>query len=138
MLDALEGAGLVARKRSGDDRRVVLNSLTDRGRELLAARKAALEPRWRESLAGFTDDQLLTAAAVLDRVADHFDRFNRSDETIGAVHVTDSGNEESPASAEVRSTQTRPLGATDECRVVVKYCDRAGRDPGPRRRPRRP
>ncbi len=98
MLDALEGAGLVARKRSGDDRRVVLNSLTDRGRELLAARKAALEPRWRESLAGFTDDQLLTAAAVLDRVADHFDRFNRSDETIGAVHVTDSGNEESPAS----------------------------------------
>ena len=95
MLDALEGAGLVARRRSGDDRRVVLNSLTDRGRELLAARKAALEPRWRESLAGLSDDQLLTAAAVLDRIAAHFDRF---DETIGAVHLTDSGNEESPAS----------------------------------------
>jgi DNA-binding MarR family transcriptional regulator len=78
MLEALETAGLVARRRSGEDRRVVLNSLTDRGRKVLSDRRAALERRWRASLAGFSDEQLLTAAAVLDRLAEHFDR---SDET---------------------------------------------------------
>jgi len=74
MLDALEAAGLVARQRSGEDRRVVLNSLTDRGRQLLSERKASLESHWRASLAGFSDEQLLTAAAVLERLAEHFER----------------------------------------------------------------
>jgi DNA-binding MarR family transcriptional regulator len=78
MLEALEAAGLVARRRSSEDRRVVLNSLTDRGRKLLSDRRAALERRWRASLAGFSDEQLLTAAAVLDRLAEHFDRFDET------------------------------------------------------------
>jgi DNA-binding MarR family transcriptional regulator len=92
MLDALEAAGLVARQRSGEDRRVVLNSLTERGRELLSERKASLESRWRAVLAGFSDEQLLTAAAVLERLAEHFDRF---DGTISAVRGTGLGEPES-------------------------------------------
>jgi DNA-binding MarR family transcriptional regulator len=87
MLEALESAGLVARQRSGEDRRIVLNSLTDRGRELLSERKASFESRWRASLEGFSDEQLLTAAAVLERLAEHFDRF---DGTISAVPETGS------------------------------------------------
>lgn len=75
MLDSLAAAGLVERVRSTGDRRVVLTSLTERGDELLAARRARLEPLWRDALAEFSDEQLATAAAVLDRVRDTFYTF---------------------------------------------------------------
>jgi DNA-binding MarR family transcriptional regulator len=78
MLEALEAGGLVARQRSSADRRVVLCSLTQHGREVLAERKTELERRWRDSLADFSDEQLLSAAAVLDRLAEHFDRFDET------------------------------------------------------------
>jgi MarR family transcriptional regulator, organic hydroperoxide resistance regulator len=73
MLDGLAAAGLVTRVRSGQDRRVVLTSLTEHGRALLAERHARFAPRWEAALAGFTDDELRTAAAVLDRLHDMFD-----------------------------------------------------------------
>ena len=73
MLDALAAAGLVERTRSEDDKRVVLTSLTGRGRELIAARRAQLEPRWRAALEGLSDEELLTAAAVLERLRAFFD-----------------------------------------------------------------
>ena len=56
----------------------MLSSLTDHGREMLREHKAVFECRWREALAGFSDEQLLTAAAVLDRVAKHFDQFDEA------------------------------------------------------------
>ena len=68
MLDGLEEAGLVARTRSPRDKRVVLVSLTERGRALIAERRAHFESRWRRALADFSDGELLTAAAVLDRL----------------------------------------------------------------------
>jgi DNA-binding MarR family transcriptional regulator len=73
MLEALTTAGLVARARSQQDKRIVLTSLTERGRALVAERHARWEPRWRAALAGFSDTDLLTAAAVLDRVAEMLD-----------------------------------------------------------------
>jgi DNA-binding MarR family transcriptional regulator len=79
MLDGLQEAGLVFRQRSDDDRRVVFSSLTEHGREVVRDCKAVFECRWREALAGFSDEQLLTAAAVLDRVAKHFDHFDEVD-----------------------------------------------------------
>jgi MarR family transcriptional regulator, organic hydroperoxide resistance regulator len=75
MLEGLEAAGLVSRIRSVIDRRVVLTSLTERGRELVQARQARYEPRWRAALAGFNDEELLGAAAVLDRLAGMFDEL---------------------------------------------------------------
>jgi DNA-binding MarR family transcriptional regulator len=78
MLEGLEAVGLVSRQRSDEDRRVVLISLSEGGRKTLSERKAELESRWRDSLAGFSDEQLLTAAAVLDRLSEHFDRFDES------------------------------------------------------------
>lgn len=72
MLEALEANGLVARTRSADDRRVVLNELTERGQAAIAAVRARMEPAWRAALADFDDDQLRTAAAVLDRLAEYF------------------------------------------------------------------
>jgi DNA-binding MarR family transcriptional regulator len=75
MLDGLAAEGLVKRERSEDDRRVVLISLTDRGRGLVDERHARFEPRWRAAFAGFSDQELLTAAAVLERLRGFFDEI---------------------------------------------------------------
>jgi DNA-binding MarR family transcriptional regulator len=72
MLDSLAKAGLVERVRSEFDKRVVLSSLTERGRELVEGRREFFETRWREALAEFTDEDLTTAAAILDRIRDMF------------------------------------------------------------------
>lgn len=73
MLDYLEAAGLVKRTRSKQDRRIVLSSLTERGADVVAARRAQMEPRWQAALAEFSDRELTAAARVLDRLADYFD-----------------------------------------------------------------
>jgi DNA-binding MarR family transcriptional regulator len=75
MLESLARAGLVERVRSDQDRRVVLTSLSDRGREIVERRREQLEPRWRAALAGFDDEDLLTAAAILDRLREMFDEL---------------------------------------------------------------
>jgi DNA-binding MarR family transcriptional regulator len=75
MLEGLEAAGLVSRVRSEIDRRVVLTSLTERGRELVDAHQARYEPRWHAAFASFSEKELLGAAAVLDRVAMFFDEL---------------------------------------------------------------
>jgi DNA-binding MarR family transcriptional regulator len=69
MLDHLAAAGLVERSRSETDKRIVLTSLTDRGRAVVEDRRARMEPRWRAALGEFGEDELLAAAAVLDRLA---------------------------------------------------------------------
>jgi DNA-binding MarR family transcriptional regulator len=75
MLDGLERAGLVERVRSGRDKRVVLTSLSARGRQVVEARRALFEPRWRAALADFSDQDLLTASAILDRIREMFDEL---------------------------------------------------------------
>ena len=77
MLDHLETDGLVARTRSEHDKRVVLVSLTEPGRKLIASRRTRFERLWREALAEFDDEQLRSAAAVLDRLRAMFDDFPR-------------------------------------------------------------
>ncbi len=73
MLDGLAAAGLVERSRSERDRRVVLTTLTEHGRALVEERRARIEPRFRGALEEFSDEQLLTAAAVLERLRALFD-----------------------------------------------------------------
>ena len=75
MLDGLVASELVRRERSERDRRVVLISLTDRGRKLLDERRARYEPRWRAALDEFSEDELRTASAVLDRMRDMFEEL---------------------------------------------------------------
>ncbi len=75
MLDGLASAGLVVRVRSELDRRVVLTSLTDRGRALVEERRARYEPRFRAALSGFSDQELLTAAAVMDELRQMFEEL---------------------------------------------------------------
>jgi DNA-binding MarR family transcriptional regulator len=74
MLEGLATAGLVERQRSDRDRRVVLTSLTDGGRSLVEERRARFEPRLRAALERFSEDELVVAAAVLERLRDLFEQ----------------------------------------------------------------
>ena len=80
MLDGLAAAGLVERVRSHEDKRVVLTSLTPRGRALIEERRARYEPRWRAALSEFSDQELLTAAAVLGALRGFFDERADADD----------------------------------------------------------
>jgi len=75
MLEGLATAGLVTRVRSESDRRVVLTSLTKRGHALVDERHRRFAPRYNAALAEFSDDELHTAAAVLDRMREMFDEI---------------------------------------------------------------
>jgi MarR family transcriptional regulator, organic hydroperoxide resistance regulator len=75
MLEGLEVAGLVHRQRSHRDRRVVLTSLTDSGRGLVEERRARFEPRFRAALEPFGEDELVVAAAVLERLRGMFEEI---------------------------------------------------------------
>ena len=79
MIDHLEADGLVTRTRSERDKRVVLVALTRAGRALVEERRARFEPRFHAALEGFSDADLLTAAAVLDRLRTMFDAFDGED-----------------------------------------------------------
>lgn len=80
MLDLLAAAGLVERTRSEVDRRIVLTRLTDRGRSLVEERRTRFEPRWRAAFEQFSDEELTTAAAVLESVRRLFDELAASDD----------------------------------------------------------
>jgi DNA-binding MarR family transcriptional regulator len=75
MLDGLTAAGLVQRERSDRDRRVVLTSLTDSGRGLVEERRARFEPRLRAALEPFSENELVAAAAVLERLRGLFEEI---------------------------------------------------------------
>jgi DNA-binding MarR family transcriptional regulator len=73
MLDNLAAHALVERVRSKTDKRVVLTSLTARGRELVEERRAEFEVRWREALHGLSEEELRIATDVLDRLGQMFE-----------------------------------------------------------------
>ncbi|HZE06232.1 MAG TPA: MarR family transcriptional regulator [Solirubrobacteraceae bacterium] len=83
MLESLAASGLVSRVRSDRDRRVVLTSLTERGRALVAERHARFAPRFEAALAEFSDDELRVAAAVLHRLGAMFDEISPGSERAG-------------------------------------------------------
>ena len=81
MLDRLSDAALVERVRSEEDRRIVVSRLSEAGRAVCEQRRAAVEPLWREMLEDFTASELHTAAAVLDRLTELFERLGHDGES---------------------------------------------------------
>jgi DNA-binding MarR family transcriptional regulator len=79
MLDALAVSGLVERMRSQDDKRIVLTSLSTRGKAVVDERRARYEPRWQAALEGFSEAELTTTAAVLDALRRMFDELDESE-----------------------------------------------------------
>ena len=73
LLDALEERGIATRRRAEDDRRCVVVSLTDEGREKLAEAQAKWKSRLDAALTDLPDDEVLAAAGVLRRLAGVFD-----------------------------------------------------------------
>ena len=59
---------------------MVFTSLTDNGRGLVEERRARFEPRFRAAVAEFTDEDLLVAARVLERLRGLFEEL--ADERI--------------------------------------------------------
>lgn len=80
MLDALAASGLVQRIRSCEDKRIVLTSLTSRGKALVDERRARYEPRWRAALRHFGEEDLMTAARVLEALRAMFDELADTEE----------------------------------------------------------
>ena len=79
MLDGLAASGLVDRVRSTSDKRIVLTSLTDRGRAVIEERRAKYEPHWQAALARFSKNELMTATAVLEALREMFDELASSE-----------------------------------------------------------
>jgi DNA-binding MarR family transcriptional regulator len=75
MLDTLERDGIVERRRSDSDRRVVVVTLTESGRALLNEKRERWRARVREALAGVSDEHLTAAADVMHRMATMLDEL---------------------------------------------------------------
>jgi MarR family transcriptional regulator, organic hydroperoxide resistance regulator len=77
MLDQLEADGMVTRRRSEEDRRQVIVSLTAAGREKLAAKRAFWEERWEALLAEHSEEELAAAVRVMRSVSGLLDSLGR-------------------------------------------------------------
>jgi MarR family transcriptional regulator, organic hydroperoxide resistance regulator len=78
ILDQLEEANIVERRRSTEDRRVCNVALTPEGWELLERKLAVWHGLWAERLARFTDEEIGTAAAILHEVTGILDTVTSS------------------------------------------------------------
>jgi DNA-binding MarR family transcriptional regulator len=76
MLDQLENAGIVERRRSDSDRRVVLVSLTEKGRASQNAMKAQWDERWTEWMAEIPDEDLIVTLRTIQKVSRMLDAAN--------------------------------------------------------------
>jgi DNA-binding MarR family transcriptional regulator/2-polyprenyl-3-methyl-5-hydroxy-6-metoxy-1,4-benzoquinol methylase len=70
ILDRLEKRRLIARRRSGRDRREVQVSLTSEGRRMLESAPSLLQDRFREELARLQEWEQTMMLAILQRVAE--------------------------------------------------------------------
>lgn len=75
MLDALGAAGLVERRRSETDRRVVSTRLTDEGRRRVERKEAELIEKWSAALEGFDAAELAAATRVVARLGSYLDEL---------------------------------------------------------------
>ena len=69
MLDHLEDAGVVERRRGEQDRRVCVVSLTDSGRALVDEKRERWRALWQEELADLPEEDVAAAVRVMRRMA---------------------------------------------------------------------
>jgi DNA-binding MarR family transcriptional regulator len=77
MLDQLEEWGFVSRRRSAEDRRQVLVSLTDQGREKMEAKRAKWNETFLAALGEHSDEDLDTAVRVMRTMGGFLDSLGR-------------------------------------------------------------
>jgi DNA-binding MarR family transcriptional regulator len=69
MLDQLQGHGIVERRRSDQDKRICMISLTDKGRTIVDEERSKWVARWDEGLRGLSEEELLAALAAMQRIS---------------------------------------------------------------------
>ena len=84
-LDRLEAKGLVARVRSGTDRRVVNLELTQEGDRLASLVLPVLAEVFNEHLTGFSQDEWQTLLSLLRRMARNGDALRGAEGTADAA-----------------------------------------------------
>ena len=77
MLDQLEEWGFVERRRSAEDRRQVLVSLTDQGREKMQAKRAKWNETFLAALNEHSDEELASAVRVMRTLGGFLDTLGR-------------------------------------------------------------
>jgi DNA-binding MarR family transcriptional regulator len=77
MLDQLEDWGFVERRRSAEDRRQVLVSLTDQGREKMQAKRAKWNETFLAALNEHSDEELASAVRVMRTIGGFLDTLGR-------------------------------------------------------------
>ena len=70
LLDRMEEAGLVVRVREGEDRRMVMTRITEKGRRLLDDLEAPVMALHKKQMAGLSDAQLRSLSDLLTLVRD--------------------------------------------------------------------
>ena len=75
MLDTLQEKGIIERRRTDEDRRICLVSLTDRGRSVVEDRRERWQARWAERVGGLPADDLRAALAVIKTITQVFEDF---------------------------------------------------------------
>jgi DNA-binding MarR family transcriptional regulator len=83
MLDHLEAANIVERRRSTQDRRVCNVSLTAEGWELLQQKLAGWRWVWEQKLAGVSDADLVITARVVGQITELYDSFSEKLDNAG-------------------------------------------------------
>jgi MarR family transcriptional regulator, organic hydroperoxide resistance regulator len=73
ILDQLEAANIVERRRSTEDRRVYYVTLTPQGRELRERKLSAWQSLWETGLSRFSDRELRSAAKIIQELTGIFD-----------------------------------------------------------------
>jgi DNA-binding MarR family transcriptional regulator len=68
MLDQLESNGIVVRRRSTDDRRVCMVSLTETGRAVVGEERVRWQRLWDEHLKDVSEQQLLDTVQVMQTI----------------------------------------------------------------------
>jgi DNA-binding MarR family transcriptional regulator len=71
MLDRLEGKGLLTRKRSEEDRRVIFIALTEEGRDLVSKVPFLIADSLNHHLRGFNQQEVDTFKSMLRRITDN-------------------------------------------------------------------
>jgi DNA-binding MarR family transcriptional regulator len=69
MLDQLEQRGVLARQRSTEDRRVILVSLTPKGRRIVEEKHVRAQALWREMLKDADEEEIEAAVRVMAMLA---------------------------------------------------------------------
>lgn len=68
LVDGLESRGLISRERSTDDRRLILNTLTDTGRELAAQAASELDSALERAFSGLTHYEVAGLTKTMERL----------------------------------------------------------------------